>query len=158
MAQIEESKSFKAENLLSLRKKITQSQANEEMNKIAAFLESKGIKQSGPVITATFAVDKESDEPLIDMEILVPLDMKTDLPQEYRFKEIIHIVNAVHATHRGSPDTLYNTYNDLFTYMKDNNLQQITAVYNAYIKGHSSIDTPDNLMIDVYIGVNPSIL
>ncbi len=158
MSQIEKSKSFKAKNLLSLRKKITQSQANEEMNKIAAFLEGNGIKQSGPVITATFAVDKETDDPLIDMEILVPMDRKTNLPEEYSYKEVIHIVNAVHATHRGRPDTLYSTYNDLFKYIKENNLQQITAVYNAYIKDHSPMDTSDNLIIDVYIGVNPSIL
>lgn len=158
MTQIENGKSFRVNNVLSLRKKITQAQANEEMNKIANFLESQGIKQNGPVITATFDVNTENGDPLMDMEILIPMDRKIDLPEEYRFKEVFHIAHAIYTKHSGNPAMLHNTYNDLFTYIKNNNLQQITAVYHAYIKGLSPKSPGDDLNIDVYIGVNPSTL
>lgn len=156
MIKIECNKSFIAKNVLSLRKKVTQSEANEEMNKIAKFLEEKNIKQNGPVITATFAIEAKGDNTFLDMEILVPMDRKVDLPDEYTFKSVFHIVNAVHAKHLGSPAALPDTYNELFAYIKKNNLQQITAIYNAYIKNLG--ETSDALNIDVYIGINPSIL
>lgn len=154
MSQIEQNKSFMAQNVLSLHKKVTQAQANEEMNKIAKFLEKKNIKQNGPVITATFAIDNERDNPLLDMEILVPMDRKAELPEEYGFKNIFHIVNAVHAKHTGNPAALQDTYNELLAYIKKNNLQQITAFYNVYTKK----DASEALNIDVYIGINPSTL
>ncbi|EPR08037.1 GyrI-like domain-containing protein [Ruminiclostridium papyrosolvens] len=158
MLQIEREKSFKAENVLSLRRKVTQSQANEEMNKIAKYLKENSLKQTGPIITATFAIDSGLSEPLIDMEILVPIDKKISSPVEYKFKDIFHIKHAVHAKHVGTPATLHKTYNDLFTYIKENNLQQITTAYNVYIKNIESRQPADNLNIDVYIGVNPSVL
>lgn len=158
MAQVERDKDFRANNVLSLRKKITQSEANQEMDKIARYLADEGIRQSGPIITATFNVDTEGEEPLMDMEILVPLDKKTDLPEEYRLKENFHIAYAVYAQHKGNPSSLHDTYNNLFTYLKENDLQQITAVYNAYVKGMSSGSPNNDLIIDVYVGVNPSTL
>lgn len=158
MGQVERDKDFQANNVLSLRKKITQFEANQEMNRIARYLADQGIRQSGPIITATFSVDTAGEDPLMDMEILVPLDRKTDLPEEYRLKESFHIAHAVYAQHKGNPSTLHETYNDLFTYLKQNNLQQITAVYNAYVKGISSGASNSDLIIDVYVGINPSTL
>jgi len=158
MVPVESNKNFSVNNVLSFRKKITQDQANEEMKKIAKFLESQDIKQSGPVITATFDVDTDNGDPLMDMEILIPMDRKIDLPEDYRFKEIFHIAHAVCAKHSGAPSSLHSTYTDLFTYLKNNNLQPITAVYNAYVKGLSSGSPEDDMNIDVYIGVNPSTL
>ncbi len=158
MVQIEREKSYKAENVLSLRRKITQSQANEEMNKIAKYLGENNLKQTGPIITATFAIDSGFSEPLMDMEILVPIDKKISTSTEYKFKDIFHIKHAIHAKHVGSPSTLHNTYNDLFSYIKENNLQQITTAYNVYIKNIHSKLPEDNLNIDVFIGINPSVL
>lgn len=158
MLQIERNKSFMAKNVLSLRKKVTQAQANDEMSKIAKLLEEKNVKQNGPVITATFDVDTEKVPPLLDMEILVPMDRQVNLPEGYRFKNIFHIVGAVHAKHSGSPAALPDTYNELLAYIKKNNLQQITAIYNVYTKSAAEREASEALDIDVYIGVNPSIL
>ncbi len=158
MVQIENEKSFKAENVLSLRKKITKSQANDEMNKIARYLGENNLKQTGPIITATFAIDPGLSEPLMDMEILVPVDRKINSSTAYKFKDKFHLQHAIHAKHIGTPATLHKTYNALFSYIKENNLQQITTAYNVYIKNIESKLPEDNLNIDVYIGVNPSVL
>ncbi|MBZ4647229.1 MAG: hypothetical protein PWR27_1951 [Petroclostridium sp.] len=158
MGVIERDKSLRLENVLSLRKKMTQQEVQQEMMKIGKFLQDNGIRKTGPVVTATFAVETDNEQPLMDMEILVPIDRKAELPEGYRLKEVFHLLHAVYARHEGNPNMLQNTYNEMLAYIQQNNLQQITAGYNVNIKEPKSAQELDDMVIDVYIGVNPSIL
>ena len=54
MGIIQENMQLKMENVLCLRKKMTQVQLQEEMVKIGRFLQQNGIKKNGHVVTATF--------------------------------------------------------------------------------------------------------
>ena len=155
---IELNKSIRLENLLSLRKKMTQQQINEEMMKIGKHLQDNDIKKNGPIVTATFAVEEANGQPLMDMEILVPLDKKAALPDEYRFKLVFHLVNAVYVRHIGNPALLQNTYSELMGFVSENNLQPITAAYNINVKELQPGLSMDEMIVDVYLGVNPSIL
>ncbi|MHB8062261.1 MAG: AraC family transcriptional regulator [Ruminiclostridium sp.] len=156
--QIENGKELKIENLLSLRKKMTQAEANTEMMKIGKMFEEKGIKKNGPVITATFAIETIGGQALLDMEIFVPMDKKVELTGEYRFKALFHMVNAVYARHVGNPAMLQNTYNEMMAFIQQNDLQQITAGYNVTVKDMLPGISLDELVMDVYIGVNPNVL
>ena len=71
------------------------------MQNIGKFLEQNNIKKNGPIVTATFAVEQSSGQPLLDMEIMVPMDKPVELTGEYRLKEAFHLVNAVYARHKG---------------------------------------------------------
>lgn len=158
MAIVEAKKEFKLENVLSLRKKMTQEEINSEMMKIGKLFQDNGIKKAGPVVTVTFAMETKNGQPLLDMEILIPMDKKVELPTEYVFKPVFHIVNAVYARHEGNPANIQNTYNDMLAYINQNKLQQITAGYNVQLKDMLPGMTPDEMIIDVYIGVSPNIL
>lgn len=158
MVQVESGKEFKLENVLSLRKKMTQEEINSEIMKIGKFLQDNGVRKAGPIVTVTFAVDAENGQPLLDMEILVPLDKKIELPGQYVFKPVFHIVNAVYARHEGNPAALQNTYNDMLAYIQKNKRHQITAGYNVQVKDLMPGMTPDDMVVDVYIGVSPNIL
>ena len=137
---------------------MTQAEVNTEMMNIGKLFEEKGIKKSGPVVTATFAIETLVGQPLLDMEILVPMDKTIELTGEYRVKDLFHIVNAVYARHEGNPSTLQNTYNEMMAFIGKNKLQQITAGYNVNVKDMLPGMSMDELVIDVYIGVNPSVL
>ena len=71
---IEQGRELRIENVLSLRKKVVQNELNNEMAKIGIFLNDNSLKKVGPIVTATFAVDAVNGQPLLDMEILVPID------------------------------------------------------------------------------------
>ncbi|OGO78603.1 MAG: hypothetical protein A2Y23_09975 [Clostridiales bacterium GWB2_37_7] len=58
----------------------------------------------------------------------------------------------------GNPALLQNTYNEIMNYLKQNNLQQITAGYNVNVKELQLGQSLDEMIVDVYFGVNPSIL
>ena len=155
---VEEGKSIRLENVLSLRKKMAQTEINTEMMKIGRFLNDNGLRKSGPIITATFAVDTADGQPLVDMEILVPIDRAIEPFGGYGFKKVFHLVNAVYAKHMGNPALLQKTYNEILEHIRDNNLQQITAGYNVNVKDPQPGQSLDEMVVDVYIGVNPNIL
>ncbi|MDD4644258.1 MAG: AraC family transcriptional regulator, partial [Bacilli bacterium] len=92
------------------------------------------------------------------MEILVPLDKDIPLPEQYRMKKLFHLKNAVYARHEGNPQLLQNTLNSMVQYIQNNKLQQITPAYNATVNEPKPGEGLDKLIIDAYIGVNPSIL
>ncbi|OMF13959.1 AraC family transcriptional regulator [Paenibacillus amylolyticus] len=155
---IEIEKEFKIENVLSLRKKMTQADIQQEMMNIGKFLEQNDLKKNGPLVTVTFAIEQSNEQPLLDTEILVPLDQPTKLYGEYNFKNVFHLMNAVYARHEGNPNTLQDTYNELNQYINQKGLQPITAAYNVNVVDLQPGQSMDNMIVDVYIGVNPSIL
>jgi len=158
MPAIETGKELRLENVLSLRKKMTQPEIQQEMMKIGQYFQEKGIKKNGPVVTATFAVEQVEGQPLLDMEILVPMDKQVDLDGEYRLKKVFHLVNAVYARHEGNPNFLQTTLNEMVKYSKDQGLRQITAAYNVNVRELKPGDSLEEMVVDVYIGVDPSTL
>ena len=155
---VEYGKEFRLENVLSLRKKMTQQQINEEMIKIGKLLQDNEAKKHGPIVTVTFAIENVNGNQVLDMEILVPIDKKLDLPREYTLKPVFKILNAVYARHTGNPATLQNTYNEMLAFIQQNNLQQITDGYNVQVNDLLPGMTPDDMIVDVYIGVSPNTL
>lgn len=158
MKIIEIKKEFKIENVLSLRKKMNQAELQQEMLSIGKFLEQNSLKKNGPLVTATFAIEESNEQPLMDTEVLVPLDKPARLYGEYRLKDVFHLMNAVYARHEGNPNTLQNTYNELNQYISQKGLQPITAAYNVNVVDLQPGQSMDDMIVDVYIGVNPSIL
>lgn len=68
------------------------------------------------------------------------------------------MVNAVYAQHNGNPATLQITYDQMAAYINKNKLQQITAGYNVNVKELQPGMSLDEMIVDVYIGVNPNVL
>lgn len=158
MLNIETGKELKLDNIVSLRKKMTQEEVQKEMIKIGMFLNENNLKKNGPVITATFNVEMNVGQAIMDMEILIPVDREVELSNisKYKFKKIFHLVNAVYARHIGNPMLLQNTYNEIMDYINKNNLQPITAGYNVTISDIREGQALDDFIIDVYLGVSPN--
>lgn len=155
---IQKDKSLKLENLLTLRKKMTQAEIHQEMIEIGKFIEENNLKKTGPIVTTTHNLEMINGEQVLDMEIMIPVDREFDKKDYYTFKPLFHLVHAVYARHEGNPIELQDTYNEIMKYLKENNLQQITCGYNVNVKEPVSKNDMDNMITDVYIGVNPSIL
>lgn len=158
MSEIIERQELIMENLLSFRGKITQKQMQEEMNRIGETLQSHGLKKNGAIVTATYAVEQSSEGPLMDIEILVPIDRKMDLPNRYTFKPLLKLVNALNIRHIGHPRTLANTINRLNEYIIRKNIHVITATYNVTVKEARSEDEINDMVIDVYVGCSQCIV
>lgn len=155
---IEQGKELRLENVLSLRKKIAQNEIINEMMKIGQFLKDNGLRKVGPVVTTTFAVGTINGQPVLDMEILVPIDREATVVEPYTFKKLFDLKYAVYARYEGSSNLLQNTINQMLEFIKVDGLTQITSVYSVNIKELKQGDSLDNMVTDLYIGVNPSVL
>lgn len=89
MADIEIGKELKFENLISLRKRMTQEEMQQELNKLGNYMKEINIKKIGTLISATFAIEDVNGQQLIDSEFLILVDRKVDLQSEYKFREKI---------------------------------------------------------------------
>jgi effector-binding domain-containing protein len=145
-------------NVLAIRKKMGQQEIQQTLMDVGNIISESGANKSGPVVTTTYAVEQTETGPVLDMEILVPLDKGVTISEPYIFKPLFHLKYAVHARHEGNPQLLQNTLNQMMTYIQENKLTQITSVYSVNINELKQGDSMNDMVTDLYIGVNPSIL
>ncbi|AIQ49647.1 hypothetical protein R70723_30040 [Paenibacillus sp. FSL R7-0273] len=158
MVKIAVGQELKLDNVLSLRAKIKQEDIQLTLKQIGQYLERVNIQKQGPIVTATFGVEQISTGNIVDIEILIPTDKRFQPEGPYTFKEKFHLVNAVYARHTGNPASLENTYRDAMSFITSNDLQPITAGYSVNVNELSPSQSPEDLIIDIFIGINPSIL
>ncbi len=158
MIEIKANQEYKMENVFSIRKKMSQLEIQQTLSDIGNTIKEAGANKSGAVVTTTFAVEQAAAGPILDMEILVPLDKEISIQEPYIFKPIFHLKYAVYARHEGNPQLLQNTLNQMMAYIQENKLTQVTSVYSVNIKELKQGDSMDDMVTDLYIGVNPSIL
>ena len=121
------------------------------MLKIGQVFKDLGVRKNGSITTATYAVEQVANEQAMDIEILIPMDRKIKLPNEYTFKPIIKIVNALCIRHKGHPGGLQDTINRPNSYILEHKKQVITATYNVTVKDAMSQEELNDMIIDVYV-------
>jgi effector-binding domain-containing protein len=145
-------------NLISLRKKMTQQEMTQELQKIGQIIKENNATKCGPIITSTFAIEQGYMGQVMDIEILIPVDKELSLGNSLNFKKQFCLINALKISHIGNPSLLQNTYNELNKYINDNNLQTITSAYAVTVKDIADISKIDEAIVDIYIGINPNIV
>lgn len=158
MHEIIENTALEMTNVLSYRTKATQRQLAQALKEIEEILKSNDAKKTGSSVSATFAVDTIGAEPMLDMEILIPIDKNITVPAPYTIKPIFRLRNAVKIRHEGNPALLQNTANELMEYIKSKGLMPITAGYNVTVQEPTTPTDVDSLIVDIYVGVCDNIL
>ena len=156
--EIQTNQLYEMKNVISYRAKMTQKEMNIAMNRLMTLINDNGLTQSGYITTSTFSIEKAGNTELIDIEILCPVDKICRLPQEYTFKPVFRLANAVKITHKGDPVNLQETANLLISYINENKLTPITSMYNVTVREPKSPVDVDNMVVDMYIGVSDNIL
>ncbi|WP_405175142.1 hypothetical protein MHI27_28300 [Paenibacillus sp. FSL H8-0261] len=157
MFEIQKNQEILLENVLSVRKKMNQEELQIEIAQTAKIIEKYQAVKAGPLITSTFSAEIVNGEYLMDMEIMIPLNKPFPSDQTYKHKKIFHLVNALSCRFMGNPVGVESTYESIIKYISDKGLQQITAFYNVYTSDNSEASL-EKMIIDIYVGVNPSIL
>ena len=148
-------------NVLSFRGKMDQNALMEKRKEIDDLMKQLGVHPIHPAITTNFGKEETPNGPVMDMEILIPLDR--DISHElavlklpgYRFKPLFLLANAVKLHHVGSADSLENSIRELYRYIQVRNMRPITTGYNI---PQNDPDDPKDLIMDIMVGVDPNIL
>lgn len=158
MNEITENVALEMTNVLSYRNKSTQKQLVMVSKEIEELLKNNNAKKVGASVSVTFAIDTTGLEPMLDVEILIPIDKTISVSAPYTIKPVFRLRNAVKIRHKGNPALLQNTANELMEYIKNKGLIPITAGYNVTIQEISSPTDVDSLIVDIYVGVSDNIL
>lgn len=158
MSEIIENTTLEMTNVISYRGKVTQQQLAQIANKIDEMIRSNKAEKSGPNVSATFAVEMSNGKPLLDVEVLVPINKVITVVDGYVFKPIFCLKNAVKVRHNGNPTGLQNTANELMAYIRQKGLTPITAGYNVIVREATNQLDVDNMIVDIYVGVTDNIL
>ena len=158
MNEITENVALEMTNVLSYRNKSTQKQLVMVSKEIEELLKNNNAKKVGANVSVTFAIDTTGLEPMLDVEILIPIDKTIFVSAPYTIKPVFRLRNAVKIRHKGNPALLQNTANELMEYIKNKGLIPITAGYNVTIQEISSPTDVDSLIVDIYVGVSDNIL
>ncbi len=158
MSEIKENVSLEMENVLSYRGKVTQQQMVQITKEMKSIIDLNGAHKTLSGVSATFAVDTVSSVPIMDVEIMCPLDKPISVSAPYVFKPVFRLRNAVKIRHTGNPALMQNTVNELMAYIQNKGLMPITASYNVTVQEPSSPANVDGLIVDMYVGVSDNIL
>lgn len=158
MNEIIENASLEMENVLSFRGKVTQQQMVQITKEMQSLIESNNAHKTLSGVSATFAIDNSSAAPMMDIEIMFPLDKSITVSSPYVLKPVFRLRNAVKIRHTGNPALMQNTANELMAYISSKGLMPITAGYNVTVKEPANPTDIDSLIIDMYVGVSDNIL
>lgn len=164
---IYENAEIKLENLLACRKEVLEVEVNKEFANLTAFIKKHKLNQNGGIITTVHNINDENDKKILDIEIMIPVDIKNSLYKnknisqleksfntgDYKFIKTFQLENGIYATHKGNPELLNTAYDILHQYISENNLQVVTPIYNIYRNKITPNQSIDDLIIDLFIGV-----
>lgn len=155
---ITENCKLEMENVISFRGKVTQQQMSQIVKEMEQIISENSAEKKVFSATATFAIENNGSQPIMDIEILIPLNKEIHVPSDYKFKPIFRLNNAVKIRHQGNPAMLQNSANELMKYISDHQLTPITTGYNVTVQEPTNQNDVDSLIVDMYVGVSDNIL
>ena len=156
--EILEHQSLEMHNVLSFRGKLTQQELAQKSKEIEKLLADCGAKRAAPTATTTFSVEQGPQGPVMDVEILLPLDKEIPVPAGYVWKPHFLLTNALMVRHIGNPGGMQSTVNALNTYILENKLVPISTGYNVTVKEAKTPLELDEMEVNIYVGISPNIL
>lgn len=156
--EISENKVLEMKNVLSFRGKMTQQEFAAKSKDFERIMLEAGAAKAAPVVTTTYAVEQGPMGPVMDVEILIPLDKQIQAPAGYTFKPRFLLTNAVMVHHIGHPSKLQESVNALNAYITEHQLVPITSGYNVTVKEAKTPLELDPMEVNVYVGVSPNLL
>lgn len=158
MNKIIENAALEMENVLSFRGKVSQQQMVQITKEMQSLIETSGAHTTLNGVSATYAVENEGGIPVMEVEIMYPLDKAITVPSPYVMKPVFRLRNVVKIRHTGNPALMQNTANELMTYIKEKGLMPITVGYNVTVQEPSTPTDIESLIVDMYVGVSDNIL
>jgi len=145
-------------NVLSFRKKIPVHNLQNEVERMEKFIKDGGYTKAGPSVSATYGLELQNNEQMIDVEVLIPLDKYFVPPEGCEYKAEFKLVNAVSIRHTGNPARLQETCDKLMAFIEEHKLSPITCGYNVTIQEPKLQAGVESMIVDVYIGISPNLL
>lgn len=157
---IEERQILSAENLLCYRGKHREEVVNAIVKDMYDYIEMKGLKPEGRVITTTYAVNNTILGMEVDVEIMIPIKNKIILGnnEKYHIKNNFVIYDALKISGGKSVEVIKDNAEYIQQYIEDKKLIPITTLYNVTCFNDASNDRLNNGVVDMYLGISYNLI
>lgn len=153
IGDIIENQSFESENVLHYHGWVTQQQMNEIFAKADSMMNKYQAKNNGPVTTATRAVEMRDGQPVMDLDVFIPLDKEIETSDGFDFIKQFKLENALKLRIEGSPQQAEAAMQKLNEYIISNSLTPSTPACMVTVKGATTPLELDNMITDIYVGI-----
>lgn len=147
--QIIEHQNIQLNNLIIYHTKVKHSDILKLTQYISDNLHVLNLKKNDNII---FAEKSHIDDEIVNVEILIPVIGNIQKCNEFDYKPIFKLNNAVIIRHEGNWNELQNTENLLHDFIKKNNFKAITSTYYVVVRTGNS--NSEDCIIDIFIGVD----
>ena len=154
--EIVRNKEYSVKNVLTFRGNVSQEEIYNIIAKAGEVIKKANIEINGPVITAIHAIENDKNNQLFDFELIVPISGVISSFEDYIIKDSFMIENAVMFRHIGNPQNMNAEMESLARYINDNKLKPITPFYNITVKGATVPSEINDMIVDIYIGIEKS--
>ncbi len=152
--EILDNQTLKIENALSFRGQVTQQELAEKTKEIEKFLENTGVQKAGPTVSTTFSIQPGTVPPVMDVEILIPLQEEITPDAGMTIKKHFCLSNALKLIYVGNPMGVQEAILELNQYIISHNLVPVTSVYYVSAKESKTIEDNNSMEVHIYIGVS----
>lgn len=153
IGHVEEGQQLILRNILSFRKKLNQQSLIDISKEIDEILVKNGARKDGSVVTVTHNVTIENGQQFIDIEMMIPLNKKIDVPNEFVFLPEFSLKDALKIRIVGSPQQMQGAVGILKEYIQNKNLKPNTPLYVVTVKEAKIQIDIDDMITDFYTGV-----
>ena len=136
-------------NLVSFRKTMDATDVQMYVEQIFTYIDSCGAKRLGGNIMLTHSAIGDS----VDMELYFPIDIEIPSAGEFVFLPQLQVDNCVRITHKGDPQLLQQTAEQLNDYMVVNSLTPLSGGYMVSVREVLHPADMDLFEADVYVPV-----
>ena len=152
MSEILTGQTLLIKNVISYRFKASFKNVESEIMKLEEYTKKKKASKTGNSTSVTYNVEMIAGEQWLDMEVKIPLDKEIKSHKNFEFEKEFCVENALMITHKGNPNELMNTVNELIAYINENKIAPKTPMYNVTVND-GKVGGIEAMAIDIYIGV-----
>ena len=132
---------------------VTREQVNEVFVRAEELMNKHEVKKNGDVVTATREIEMREGQPVMNLEVFIPIDKEIVTSGDFGFMKEFKIENALKIRIEGNIQQAEAAMQKLVEYMESNELQASTPAYMVTVKGATTPMEIDEMITDIYVGV-----
>lgn len=146
--QITEHQSIHIDNLISYNTNIRYSDILKLTHYISDNIKVLDLTQKDKII---FSEKNHLPDDTVNVNILIPVNEIIPKCEEFDYRPVFHLDNAVIIRHEGNWTEIHNTETVLHEFIENNNFKTVTSSYYIVVRNGNS--NSEDCIIDICIGV-----
>lgn len=151
-----EQQHLELENVLSYRTRV-------DINRLSGILRyaeknayALGLNVTGNILFTINEKISDCNKCIVGIEMLIPVNKKFESCEQYIFKPVFKLVNAVSVRHCGLYSEIDSVSTSLEDFLKRKNLKPISNIY--YMAVRNNEEHPLSSILDAFVSVNENLL